>query len=84
MSDFAIEANGIRKSFNGQTALSGLDLRVPAGSIFGFLGRNGAGKTTTIKILMGTLKGDGGSACILGLPIAAAGDLLTSAGALAL
>ena len=76
MSDFAIEASGIRKSFKGHTALNGLDLRVPAGSIFGFLGRNGAGKTTTIKILMGMLKGDDGSICILGLPIAAAGDFI--------
>jgi len=44
---------------------------VPAGSIFGFLGRNGAGKTTTIKLLMGLLKPDGGEARVFGLP---AGD----------
>ena len=57
MSDFVIEASDLRKSFKGKPALNGLDLRVPAGSIFGFLGRNGAGKTTTIKLLMGILKG---------------------------
>ncbi|MFZ0592809.1 MAG: ATP-binding cassette domain-containing protein [Bryobacteraceae bacterium] len=56
MSDFVIETAGLRKSFKGQAALNGLDLRVPGGSIFGFLGRNGAGKTTTIKLLMGMLK----------------------------
>lgn len=46
MSDFVIETIGLCKSFKGQPALNGLDLNVPAGSIFGFLGRNGAGKTT--------------------------------------
>jgi ABC-type multidrug transport system ATPase subunit len=48
MSDAVIEISGLRKSFKGEAALAGLDLQVPAGSIFGFLGRNGAGKTTTI------------------------------------
>jgi len=52
MNDFVIEASELRKSFKGKPALNGLDQRVPAGSIFGFLGRNGAGKTTTIKLLM--------------------------------
>jgi ABC-2 type transport system ATP-binding protein len=69
MSDFVIEAMGLRKSFHDQPALNELDLRVPAGSIFGFLGRNGAGKTTTIKLLMGMLKADGGSARVFGLPV---------------
>ncbi len=69
MSDFVIETVGLRKSFKGQAALNGLDLNVPAGSIFGFLGRNGAGKTTTIKLLMGMLKADGGTAQMFGLPV---------------
>ena len=69
MSDFVIETSGLRKSFGGQAALNGLDLRVPAGSIFGFLGRNGAGKTTTIKLLMGMLRADSGSISIFGMPI---------------
>jgi ABC-2 type transport system ATP-binding protein len=60
MSDWSIETSSLRKSFNGHDALHGLDLRVPRGSIFGFLGRNGAGKTTTIKLLMGLLHRDGG------------------------
>jgi ABC-2 type transport system ATP-binding protein len=67
MSDFIIETTELRKSFKGQTALNGLDLRVPVGSIFGFLGRNGAGKTTTIKLLMGMLKSDAGTAKMFGL-----------------
>ena len=69
MSDFVIEISGLKKSFKGQPALNGLDLNVPAGSIFGFLGRNGAGKTTTIKLLMGILKQDGGTAQLFGLPV---------------
>lgn len=69
MSDFVIETIGLRKSFKGATALNGLDLQVPAGSIFGFLGRNGAGKTTTIKLLMGMLKAHGGTANVFGSPV---------------
>jgi ABC-2 type transport system ATP-binding protein len=67
MTEFAIEAVGLRKSFNGQEALSGLNLAVPKGSVFGFLGRNGAGKTTTIRILLGLAKADQGSARIFGI-----------------
>jgi ABC-2 type transport system ATP-binding protein len=69
MTDFVIETNQLTKSFKGQAALRGLDLRVPAGSIFGFLGRNGAGKTTTIKTLMGLLRPDGGTARVFGLAV---------------
>ncbi len=66
MMEFAIEAVGLRKSFKGQEALSGLNLAVPQGSIFGFLGRNGAGKTTTIRILMGLAKADQGCVRVFG------------------
>jgi ABC-2 type transport system ATP-binding protein len=72
MTNLVIEASGLKKSFRGQAALNGLDLQVPAGSIFGFLGRNGAGKTTTIKILMSLLKGDYGSVNLFGLPVSVA------------
>jgi ABC-2 type transport system ATP-binding protein len=67
MIDSVIETRGLRKSFKGNVALNGLDLNVPAGSIFGFLGRNGAGKTTTIKLLMGFLKPNAGDARVFGL-----------------
>jgi ABC-2 type transport system ATP-binding protein len=67
MADPVIETQGLQKAFKGNHALAGLDLNVPAGSIFGFLGRNGAGKTTTIKLLMGFLKPDGGDARVFGL-----------------
>jgi ABC-2 type transport system ATP-binding protein len=72
MSDFIIETTQLYKSFKGQPALQGLDLLVPAGSIFGFLGRNGAGKTTTIKTLMGLMRSDRGSARVFGIPVAGA------------
>jgi ABC-2 type transport system ATP-binding protein len=66
MTDFVIETSQLFKSYDGNPALRGLDLRVPAGSIFGFLGRNGAGKTTTIKTLMGLLRCDRGDAQVFG------------------
>ncbi len=62
-----IEATDVRKRYQGVDALDGLTLRVPAGSIYGFLGRNGAGKTTTIKVLMGMVRPTSGSARVLGL-----------------
>ena len=68
--DLIIETSQLTKSFKDKQALRGLDLRVPAGSIFGFLGRNGAGKTTTIKTLMGLLRSDGGTASVFGIPVA--------------
>jgi ABC-2 type transport system ATP-binding protein len=75
MADLVIETHDLRKSFHTHSALTGLDLGVPAGSIFGFLGRNGAGKTTTIKLLIGLLKPDRGEARVFGLP---AGDSAAS------
>ena len=69
MTDFIIETNQLTKSFKGRPALRGLDLRVPQGSIFGFLGRNGAGKTTTIKTLMGLLRSDSGTAHVFGIRV---------------
>jgi ABC-2 type transport system ATP-binding protein len=69
MTDFIIETTQLCKSFRDKPALRGLDLRVPAGSIFGFLGRNGAGKTTTIKTLMGLLRADSGDAHVFGTPV---------------
>src|SRR5580692_3651836 len=69
MTDFIIETNQLTKSFKGHTALRGVDLQVPVGSIFGFLGRNGAGKTTTIKTLIGLLRSDSGTAHIFGIRV---------------
>jgi ABC-2 type transport system ATP-binding protein len=63
----AIETEDLRKHFDTTEALRGLDLRVPRGSIFGFLGRNGAGKTTTIRVLLGMARPSAGQARVLGL-----------------
>jgi ABC-2 type transport system ATP-binding protein len=71
-----IEAQGLRKVYRSRfggravAALDGLDLRVEPGEVFGLLGPNGAGKTTTVKILLGLTFPTGGSARVLGLPVA--------------
>ncbi|NUU24904.1 MAG: ABC transporter ATP-binding protein [Streptomycetaceae bacterium] len=62
----AISAQGLRKDFGRTTALDGLDLTVREGEVHGFLGPNGAGKSTTIRILLGMLRADGGTAELLG------------------
>jgi ABC-2 type transport system ATP-binding protein len=71
MSEFAIEAEGLRKSFGSVTALDGLTLRVPTGSVVGLLGPNGSGKTTTVSILSTALRPDGGRAAVRGLDVVA-------------
>ena len=63
-----IETTDLRKQYGPVEALRGLTLRVPRGSIFGFLGRNGSGKTTTIKILLGMARATAGDARVFGLP----------------
>jgi ABC-2 type transport system ATP-binding protein len=62
----AIEVSGLHKSFGKTVALDGLDLSVQAGEVHGFLGPNGAGKTTTIRVLLGLLRADCGTARLLG------------------
>jgi ABC-2 type transport system ATP-binding protein len=69
MSD-AIVTNRLTKHFGGKRVVDSLSLRVPAGSVYGLLGRNGAGKSTAIKILMGMVRPDSGSATLLGEDIA--------------
>ncbi|MEO6115186.1 MAG: ABC transporter ATP-binding protein [Pseudolysinimonas sp.] len=61
-----IEAAGLVKKFGRSRALDGLDLRVDEGEVHGFLGPNGAGKSTTIRVLLGMLRGNGGSATVFG------------------
>lgn len=62
----AIEARGLVKSFDGFTAVDGVDLSVPEGVIYGVLGPNGAGKTTTLRMLLGIIEPDAGYRRILG------------------
>ncbi len=72
MSDaLVIETSDLRKHYDGVEALRGLTLQVPAGSIYGFLGRNGAGKTTTIKVLLGMARPTSGSALVFAQPAGA-------------
>ncbi|MDL5203149.1 ABC transporter ATP-binding protein [Streptomyces sp. ALI-76-A] len=65
-----IRTRALTKRYRGgQLAVDGLDLTVPAGSVFGFLGPNGSGKTTTIRMLMGLIEPTSGSAHVLGRPM---------------
>jgi ABC-2 type transport system ATP-binding protein len=63
----ALSLKAIRKSFGEKQAVRGLDLEVPAGSMFGLLGPNGAGKTTTIRIALDVFRPDEGSVRVMGL-----------------
>ncbi|MEU8604488.1 ATP-binding cassette domain-containing protein [Streptomyces parvulus] len=67
----AISAVGLRKSFGDKVVLDGIDLRIPAGSVFALLGPNGAGKTTVVKILSTLITADGGEARVGGHDLAA-------------
>ena len=62
----SIELDGIVKTFGRMRALDGLDLAVDTGEVHGFLGPNGSGKSTTIRVLLGLLRADAGTARLLG------------------
>jgi len=66
MSGAVLRWDGVSKSFGGSKALEGFSLEVPAGSVFGLLGRNGTGKTTAVRILLGLLRPDAGRSEVLG------------------
>ncbi|HZG05498.1 MAG TPA: ABC transporter ATP-binding protein [Streptomyces sp.] len=82
--DAVVETRGLTKRYRGgQLAVDGLDLAVPRGSVFGFLGPNGSGKTTTIRMLLGLIEPSGGSVRLLGEPMpGAARRVLPKVGAL--
>jgi ABC-2 type transport system ATP-binding protein len=65
----AIRAEGLRRQFNGTTAVEGLDLVVAKGEIYGFLGPNGAGKSTTVRMLCTLLAPTGGRATVAGFDV---------------
>ncbi len=65
-SGLAIETHGLVKVFGANRAVDGIDLKVPAGSVYGVLGPNGAGKTTTVKMLATLLRPDDGDAYVFG------------------
>lgn len=64
-----LRITGLTKRFGEKEVLKGLDLSVPEGSIFGFIGQNGAGKTTTMKAVLGLLQPDGGQIQVAGEPV---------------
>ena len=69
-SALALASSGLTKRFRGgQLAVDGIDLAVPAGSVYGFLGPNGSGKTTTIRMLLGLIEPTAGSHDVLGQPM---------------
>ena len=63
---YAIETRGLTKVFGSQRAVDGLEMRVPTGSVYGFLGPNGSGKTTTIRMLLGLVTPTAGDHDVLG------------------
>ena len=75
--ELAIEARALVKTFGETRAVDGIDLAVPAGSIYGVLGPNGAGKTTTLRMLLGIIDPDAGERRVLGRsrPIEAAREI---------
>lgn len=67
--EYAIEAKGLSKRFGNNIAVNKLDLKIPKGSIYGFLGPNGCGKSTSIRLLTGLLSASEGDVSILGKPL---------------
>jgi ABC-2 type transport system ATP-binding protein len=65
--NLAIDVHGLTKRFGGKTAVDGIEIAVPTGEVWGFLGPNGSGKTTTIRMLCGLLRADAGEGTVLGL-----------------
>ncbi|MFC6705639.1 ABC transporter ATP-binding protein [Flexivirga alba] len=70
-SSYAVETRDLAKVFGSQRAVDGIDLQVPTGSVYGFLGPNGSGKTTTIRMLLGLITPTAGDHQILGHPMPA-------------
>ncbi|MFJ4802030.1 ATP-binding cassette domain-containing protein [Streptomyces murinus] len=75
----AVSAFDLRKSYGDETVLDGIDLRIPAGTVFALLGPNGAGKTTTVQILSTLVAADGGQAQVAGHDIGTAPDRVRAA-----
>jgi lantibiotic transport system ATP-binding protein len=69
MTDYAIETMGLSRRFGDITAVDKLNLQVPQGSIYGFLGPNGSGKTTTIRMLIGLIRAHEGKVQLFNLPL---------------
>ncbi|MCL7424141.1 ATP-binding cassette domain-containing protein [Streptomyces sp. YS415] len=79
MTNLAIAATGLRKSYGDKTVLDGIDLAVPEGTVFALLGPNGAGKTTAVKILSTLISADGGQAGVAGHDLGAEAQAVRAA-----
>ncbi|MDH6707076.1 ABC-2 type transport system ATP-binding protein [Kitasatospora sp. MAA19] len=75
----AISAVGLTKSYGDKAVLNGIDLEIPAGSVFALLGPNGAGKTTTVQILSTLIPADGGVARVAGHDVVRQADQVRAA-----
>ncbi len=83
MKPFAISTQKLSHHFGERNALKDINLQIPTGEIFGYLGSNGAGKTTTIRILLGLLAASSGEVNVLGFdPRSQAAEIRTRCGAL--
>lgn len=69
-----VRTEGVTKRFRGQLAVDAVDLEVPRGSVYGFIGPNGSGKTTTIRMLLGLVRPTAGRVWLLGRPMPEAAD----------
>ena len=67
--NLAIDVKGLTKRFGAKVAVNHVDIQIPQGEVWGFLGPNGSGKTTTIRMLCGLLRPDEGAGTCLGLDI---------------
>ncbi len=79
---YVISTSALAKRFKDIDAVAGVDLRVPAGGVYGFLGPNGAGKTTTIRMLLGLIRPTRGTASLFGEQVASGRAVLDRVGAL--
>jgi ABC-type multidrug transport system ATPase subunit len=83
MSQLAVRTDGLSKRFGSQTVVDAIDLAVPTGSVYGFLGPNGSGKTTTIRMLLGLVAPTAGGVELLGASMPRhAAEVLPAVGAL--
>ena len=83
LGDFAVATEGLTKRFHQQVAVNAVDLLVPRGAVYGFLGPNGSGKTTTIRMLLGLIRPTSGRHRLLGKAMPEhAGDVLPLVGSL--
>ena len=74
MAENAVELSGVTKTFGTHTAVRDLELAIPTGSIYGFIGPNGSGKTTTIRMILRIFFPDRGRVTVLGQPTGECAD----------